>query len=327
MNTEHDDLYRQLTRAAADGVVPGDALRARVLEASVAALPQGWPAELAADAARPCRPPLLIDAPEEMIAGRCVRRGYGLGRRLAAAAAVAVLMFGGWTLWPKGSGRAPADSAWWLGPPAAWAAQIDGALTAARIKGVTCREQIIIVDPDGGKQVSSTATKYYLSSDSYRRDIYNGEVLRDIQWYTPEDGGMLQSSVRFDTKTCSIVRHEGRFSEEDPVERLRFHVRVIDRADRRWGPEIVDGRQCVGFEIRASQYGDNPDTWLDRIWFDAVTRLPVRIEQNGRPVTGNDGRTYTVIQSDFDYDPVLSANTFTPVFPEGFTLDPNSGAA
>lgn len=42
-------------------------------------------------------------------------------------------------------------------------------------------------------------------------------------------------------------------------------VSRISRADRLLGTQTIDGHECVGFEIRASQYGDNPDTWLDRI--------------------------------------------------------------
>ena len=76
--------------------------------------------------------------------------------------------------------------------------------------------------------------------------------------------------------------------------------------------------ECVGFEIRASQYGDNPGTWVDRIWFDVSTKLPARIEHSGRPITGDDSRTSTTICDEFNYAGVLSAETFTPRIPAGF---------
>ena len=81
------------------------------------------------------------------------------------------------------------------------------------------------------------------------------------------------------------------------------------------GEQVVDGRKCVGFEISASKYGSNPETWLDRVWFDEETRLPVRIEKSGRPVTGDASRTFTTIQDQFDYAPQLPPDTFVPQEP------------
>ncbi|MCL5279213.1 MAG: RNA polymerase sigma factor [Planctomycetes bacterium] len=63
--------------------------------------------------------------------------------------------------------------------------------------------------------------------------------------------------------------------------------------------------------------GSDPDTWIDHIWFDTQTRLPVRIEQMGRPVTGDATRTFTIIMDQFVYDAQLPADTFLPP-PEGF---------
>jgi len=47
----------------------------------------------------------------------------------------------------------------------------------------------------------------------------------------------------------------------------------------------MENVNCVGFEIKASQYGNNPENWVDQIWFDVQTKLPVVIEERGRPVT------------------------------------------
>jgi hypothetical protein len=99
---------------------------------------------------------------------------------------------------------------------------------------------------------------------------------------------------------------------------MRFYVNLLDEADRLLGVEIVDGRECVGFEISASKYGNNPEQWIDCIWFDVETKLPVCIEQRGRPVTGQPDKTFTTIQDQFDYNPDLPADTFVPKTPEGF---------
>lgn len=240
--------------------------------------------------------------------------------RWAAAAAVAILVLGGFSLFSSSSRPAAGQKQWWLGPPAAWAAEIDAALVQARVKGVVCREQTLWVRAEGSS-LSSTWDKFYVSKDSYRRDIYDGDTLREVQWYVPEAGGMLQTGYRLDTKTYCRIQHAGGFGEQDPVERLRFYVHLLDKADRTLGTEKIDGRECIGFEISASKYGSNPDTWTDRIWFDVTTRLPVRIEQSGRPVTGEPAMTFTKIQDQFDYSPNLPQDTFTPTIPQGFTFN------
>ena len=230
---------------------------------------------------------------------------------MAAVIALAVVL--GITFWPS---RSSDSKKWWLGPPAAWGQEILTALDA--ITGVTCREQTVLVESDGSEHLSSTWDIFYVSRDSYRRDIYDGGVLREIQWYVPDGAGTLQHSVRFDLGSYFSHTGEGSFGNYDPVERMRFKVRLLDNADKLLGEEIVDGRECVGFEISASKYGNNPEQWTDCIWFDVETKLPVRIEQRGRSFTGQSETTRTTIQDQFDYNPDLPADTFVPKTPEGF---------
>ena len=204
-----------------------------------------------------------------------------------------------------------------MGSCAAWGKDVLATLDA--IPAVTCREQSAIVMADGSQHLSSTWDLFYVSKDSYRRDIYDGNSLREIQWYVPDGNDMIQQGFRFDLKCYNAVRHPGSFGMEDPIVRLRFYVGLSDKADRFLGEQSIDGHNCVGFEVRASKYGSNPDTWLDRIWFDKETKLPVRIEQSGRPVTGKPDWTYTTIQDQFNYTPQLPADTFIPQKPpEGF---------
>jgi len=82
----------------------------------------------------------------------------------------------------------------------------------------------------------------------------------------------------------------------------------------------IEKCNCIGFEISASKYGNNPAEWTDCIWFDVETKLPVRMEKRGRPVTGHPQETITIIQDQFDYNPALSADTFVPYTPEGFVF-------
>ena len=246
---------------------------------------------------------------------RTMRRAIIKSRtaKLAAAAVIAIVVLGGTTFWPGGNSQ---NGKWWLGPPAAWGQEILAELDA--LKGVTCREQSVLVMPDGSEHTSSTWDILYVSKDSYRRDIYDKDVLREIQWYVPDGDGTLQHSVRFDLESYFAHTGEGSSGNYDPIDRIRFYVGFLDEADRQLGVEVIDGCECVGFEISASKYGQNPGHWIDRIWFDVETKLPVRIEKRGRPVTNYPDWTDTTIQDEFDYNPHLPANTFVPETPEGY---------
>jgi hypothetical protein len=234
--------------------------------------------------------------------------------KLALAAAVIVIVLGGITFWPFGGAN---TGKWWLASPAALGQELRTALDT--IKAVTCREQTVFVAADGSQHTSSTWDRFYTSSDSYRRDISDGDALREIQWYVPDGNEMVQHYVRFDLKCYGAVRHSGGFGADDPVERMRFYIGLLDRADRLLGEQVIDGHNCVGFEIRASKYGDNPETWVDHIWFDVQTRLPVRMEKSGRPVTGDPTSTFTTVQDQFDFASQFPADTFIPqVPPAGF---------
>lgn len=233
--------------------------------------------------------------------------------KLAAAAAIAIVIFGGITFWPSGGSD---NGKWWLGPPAAWGQEILAKLDT--IKGVTCREQTIWIDPDGSMHTSSTWNLFYVSHDSYRRDIYDGDRLREIQWYVPDGDGTLHHSIRYDLKSYFTHSGEGSFGNYEPIERMRFYVRLLYKADKLLGEKVIEDRNCVGFEISASKYGDNPEQWIDCIWFDIETKLPVRIEEHGRPVTDHPEKTFTIIKDQFNYNPDLPADTFIPETPEGF---------
>lgn len=235
--------------------------------------------------------------------------------KIAAAAVIAVVVFGGLTLLTDGNRN---SSKWWLGPTAAWGQEILGALET--IEGVSCREQKEFVTSDGSILSSDTWDILYVSHDSYRRDIYDGDTLREIQWYIPEGNGTLSHSIRFDLESYFIEKGRGSFGNHDPIERMRFYVGLLDEADTLLDEEVIDGHNCVGFEISAAKYGDNPEQWFDCIWFDIETKLPVRIEKHGRSVTGKPDMTFTTIQEQFDYNPELSADTFTPWIPEEFVF-------
>lgn len=230
--------------------------------------------------------------------------------KLALAAAVILILLGGVTFWPSGPGG---GDEWWLGPSAALGQELLAALDT--MKAVSCREQTVFVAADDSEHTSSTWARCYVSSDSYRRDIYDGDVLREIQWYVPDGDGMVQHYVRFDLRCYGALRHEGRFDVQDPIERMRVYIARMDKAERLLEEQVIDGHDCVGFEIRASAYGDNPETWVYRIWFDVEAKLPMRIEHSGQPGTGDAVGTSITIHDQFDYAPQLPADAFTPAEP------------
>ncbi|MBW8035350.1 MAG: hypothetical protein FVQ79_06915 [Planctomycetes bacterium] len=198
----------------------------------------------------------------------------------------------------------------------AWGQEIIAAIET--IKGVSCREQIFTVTKNGSKHLSSTWNILYFSKDSYRRDIYDGDKLREIQWYVPEGETMLQHSIRFDIKSYFVEQHQGSFGVQDPIDRVRFYVQFMDSAEHLVGTKNIEGTNCVGFEIKASEYGSNPEHWVDKIWFDVETKLPVVIEQHGRPVTDRPEMTFTTVKDDFNYGEELPGNTFEPYVPDGY---------
>ena len=234
--------------------------------------------------------------------------------KLAAAAVFAIVLWAA-IMRPPGVSQ---NNKWWMG--SAWGQEILESLDT--IKGVCCREQTIFIMSDGSKHTSGTWDILCVSIDSYRRDIYDDDVLRETQWYVPEGNNMIQTAVRFDLGTYSACRHPGSFGNQDPVKRMRFYVMVLKNADnkRLLGEREIEGRRCVGFQISASEYGDNPKGWLDRIWFDVDTKLPV-LREHERPCPPDraqaDCQPCITVQDQFDYEPGLPAGAFIPDIPEG----------
>jgi len=245
---------------------------------------------------------------------------------LAAAAAIVIIVLGGVTFWPGGTLE---NGQWWLGSPAAWGREI--IVELGKVEALVSREQTVFVGRYGSTHVGSRS-KSYEAKDRSRRDNYHFEhtdedtfgdsneagVLQHVTWSVPDGKDLVSYEVSFEFQCYSIKRTKGGAHERDPMKELRFYVSLLDKADRVLDAAVLDGRECVGFEIDASKYGDNPKGRVDRIWFDVKTKLPVRIEKHGRPVTDQPGRTFTFIQDRFEYYAQIPAEMFEPRIPEGF---------
>jgi len=236
--------------------------------------------------------------------------------RLAAAAVFVIILWAA-IMRPQGLSR---NNKWWMQSSTAWGQEILEALDT--IKGACCRERTVFIMSDGSRNTFGTWDILCVSRDSCRRDIYDNDVLRETQWYVPEGNNMIQTGVRFDPASYSVCRHQGGFGNHDPVERMRFYVMVLEKSNnkRLLGEREIEGRPCVGFEVNASEYGDNPEWWLDRIWFDIDTKLPV-LREHERPCPQDkvqpDCQPCIRIQDQFDYEPKLPADAFVPDIPEG----------
>jgi len=234
--------------------------------------------------------------------------------RLALAAAVILIVLGGVTFWPTGRGP---DSQWWLGPPAAWGQDLLDSLD--RIEAVVYRQRSGRVSGFAPPSISVGWEKRYNAKDRYRRDRYDDGVnIMNTQWVIPDGNDLLMVEVSYQYECYFERRNEAYGFVEDPVQWLSSYVRLLDRADRVLGTEVFDGRTCVGFEVSAAKYGDNPKGQFDRIWFDVETKLPARIERHGLDFGFSPGQTLVIIHDQFQYYAEVPADLFIPVVPEGY---------
>jgi outer membrane lipoprotein-sorting protein len=251
---------------------------------------------------------------------------YSKTMKYAAAAVIAIVIIGGISFWPGSDSQ---NSKWWLGPPAAWGQEIIAKLET--MEALVYRGQAVIISPYGSTHVSGTWSRNYETKDRSRTDRYyeptdeetfgdsNPEsVLQHVTYNVPDGQDLVQYDVSYEYQCYTIKTIEGGAYEKDPVKRLQFYVNLLDKANRILGTKTFDGRECVGFEISADKYSDNPEDWINRIWFDVQTKLPVRIEKYDLPITDSPDRTITTIQDQFEYYAQVPAEMFKPEIPVDF---------
>jgi len=231
--------------------------------------------------------------------------------KLALAAAVVVIVLGGVTFWPTGNGQ------WWLEPPAAWGQGIIESLE--KINVLIYREGNAFVGGYGSTHVSGSWNQLFTAPDRQRRDRYFHDTLVGTTWEVPgEPGYILKYDVSYEFQCYTIETYAASESRSDPVELLRHYVNLLDKADRILDPQTFEGKECVGFEIEAAKYEGSPKQPIDRIWFAKDTKLPVRIEHHGIPITDQPEQTLTQIQDQFQYASEVPIDLFEPCIPEGF---------
>jgi len=246
--------------------------------------------------------------------------------RYSAAAVIFLIILGGITFRPFDSLN---KEQWWLGTPAVWGQEI--IMELDNIETLVYREQYVFVSPYGSTHVSGTWRRHYQAKDRaviemyYEHtdedtfgDVKPDSILQNVTYNFPDGNDLISYNLSYEHECYSIRELEEGAYKKDPVEDLRFYVNLLVKADRIMEMEIFDGKKCIGFEISAAKYGDNPPDWIDRIWLDIQTKLPVRIEKHGRPITDRTWATSTEIQDQFIYYADIPVDLFEPKIPVNF---------
>ena len=249
---------------------------------------------------------------------------YSRTMKLAAAAVIAIVVLGGISFWPNNSSNRP----WYLGSPAVWGQEIMAELE--KIEALVYRDQSVHVGRYGSTHVSGTWSRNYEAKDRSREDRYYehtdedtfgdnnpDSVLQHVTYKVPDGQDLIQYGVSYEHQCYTIKTIEGGAYQRDPMKRLQSYVKQLDKGDRILDMATFEGRECVGFEINASGFRDNPEGRTNRIWFDVETKLPVRIEKHGR-LNSQPGQTHTFIQDQFEYYAQVPAEMFEPEIPENF---------
>jgi len=100
------------------------------------------------------------------------------------------------------------------------------------------------------------------------------------------------------------------------MDHITFLAGWIDSADRFFAKEDVEGIDCFGFELSAKKYGTNPATSKHRLWFDAETMLPVKVESEWVQDDGPRKR----VSDEFQWNVELPPDIFIPDIPQDFKL-------
>ncbi len=177
------------------------------------------------------------------------------------------------------------------------------------------------------------ARKIYLSRDCWREDsYYRKSKLQTIEWYvidkkkqnettfgsSDSNFRLTRTIVDFEDNTYSVATYTKDDRHQHPMNLILFLASFINQADRILENTEIEGIECFVVEVSANKYGNNSPNDKHRMWFDMETKLPVRMEFE---YWQSDGQTKSVnVRDQFQWDPELPDDTFTPKIPNGFTL-------
>jgi hypothetical protein len=171
----------------------------------------------------------------------------------------------------------------------------------------------------------------YLSRNNWRYDYYSAGRLQKTEWYVGKQLDTQETGFEIEDTSFWIVRtmvdHKSQtyhasssYQMRHPLHEIVFFAGLVDRADRILENRVIDEIECIGFEISAKKYGDNPDSMIHRLWFNADTKLLVRMEFEWD--TDNPSRQELMQQFErgpFHWNRDLPEDIFIPEIPEGYT--------
>lgn len=238
-------------------------------------------------------------------------------RKLTLGMVAAILTAGVIIFWP--SSPILEKGAWWLEPSAALGQEI--LVSLEKVEGMIYRQQLITENEYGRTEVNSYWEKRFNANGKYRRDLFTGNQLMTTEWLITDGNDLIKTEVAYDLKGYWVNRETGRANVQGNIDRLRFYVKLLDKADRVFGTGTFEGKTCVGFEIKDSKFGSNSQDGFHRIWFDTKTKLPVRVEEHGLPPF-NAAYRQIIVHDQFEYFVVMPADIFVPKIPQGFVNAP-----
>ena len=232
--------------------------------------------------------------------------------KLAATAAVIVIVLGGIGLWPDGNG-----DQWWLGSPAVWGKEIVASLE--RVTALTYRQRALRVLDYGPDTIGGLWEKRYAAKDRSRSDTLDeANNIIQIRWTLPADDGFVKYQVWPEYRCYTQEPEETPPNYDSVMDWLQRWVRLTSKANRILGTRTVERRQCVGFEIDPGTYEGFLVQVPVHVWLDVETKLPVSIERRGIPVDYDSTRKLTLIYDQFNYHAEVPADMFTLQIPEGY---------
>jgi hypothetical protein len=158
---------------------------------------------------------------------------------------------------------------------------------------------------------------FYLSEErGFRMDVIgDGNV---VSWFVRPEGDTLITVIPAEKtwfETPIPEEQRGKMPEEykDPAD---YIDRFLARPYRELGQTVIDGVEVEGVEVNDPPTdGEQLDDAVGRLWVDAQTELPVRIEIEGT------AETKTVRwQMDFKWSDAVDPEVFEPNIPDDFSV-------
>ena len=126
---------------------------------------------------------------------------------------------------------------------------------------------------------------------------------------------LVQTTIDHSEHTWSTRSYFAQSHPDNPMDRILFLSTMIDKADRFFEHKIIDGVECLGFELSAKKYGTNPDTTKHTIWLDEITALPVKMIMQ---FEDDKHQINQFIQDRFQWNEDIDESVFKPQIPDGY---------